>query len=75
VKNITDLHAGESATIIGFSGEMELQSRLVEMGVIPGTKIRFIKDTPFNGPVEIKVRDYYLSIRKNDAQRILIKHD
>ncbi len=75
MKNITDLHAGDTAIISGFLGEMELQSRLVEMGVIPGTKIRFIKDTPFNGPIEIKVRDYYLSIRRNDAQRILVQHD
>lgn len=50
----------------------ELQSRLVEMGILPGTEIRMIKRTPFNGPLEFKVRDYYVSVRKNDAAHIEI---
>ena len=67
-----DLGNGEIATIHSFSGEMELQSRLVEMGILPGIQIRRIKTAPMNGPIEIKVRDYHVSLRQEDAHNILI---
>jgi ferrous iron transport protein A len=50
----------------------DLKPRLLEMGLIPGTAIRFIKRTPLGGPIEVKVRDFYLSIRLNDAKTILV---
>ncbi|NWJ42732.1 ferrous iron transport protein A [Marine Group I thaumarchaeote] len=49
-----------------------LKPRLLEMGLIPGTAIRFIKKTPFGGPIEVKVRDFYLSIRLKDANLIIV---
>jgi Fe2+ transport system protein FeoA len=61
------------ATIHSFKGDMELQSRLVEMGILPGISIRRIKTAPMNGPIELKVRDYHVSLRQNDARNILIK--
>jgi Fe2+ transport system protein FeoA len=50
----------------------DLKPRLLEMGLIPGTSIRFIKRTPLDGPIEVKVRDFYLSIRLDDAKTILV---
>ena len=47
--------------------------RLSEMGVMPGTVIRMVKKTPFGGPVLLKVNNYYLSIRKEDALLIEVK--
>ena len=75
MKTVADLIPGESAVVKGFSGEMESQSRLGEMGLILGTTVRFIKETPFNGPIEIKVREFYLSIRKHDAKRTIVLND
>jgi len=45
----------------------------VEMGILPGISIRRIKTAPMNGPIELKVRDYHVSLRQNDARNILIK--
>ena len=67
------LNPGDVAVIQGFSGALELQSRLVEMGLLKGTQIRVIKKAPFNGPIELKVRGYYVSIRMDDAKHIQIK--
>lgn len=67
-----DLEDGKIATIQSFSGKMDLQSRLVEMGIMPGIQIRRIKTAPMNGPIEIKVRDYHVSLRQEDAHNILI---
>lgn len=70
--SLGDLKPGETGIITGFSGVLELQSRLVEMGLLKGTFIKLIKKTPFRGPIEIKVRDYYVSLRLEDARHILL---
>ena len=46
---------------------------LMEMGLITGTPIRLVKFAPFGDPLEIQVRGYHLSIRRADAQRILVE--
>ena len=44
----------------------------MEMGILPGEEVRMIKKTPFHGPLEIKIRSYYLSLRWDDASEILV---
>jgi ferrous iron transport protein A len=70
---IRDLKPGETAVVSGFSGDLRLQSRLVEMGILPGVAIRLIKRAPWNGPVELKVRDYYVTLRREDAGAVEVK--
>lgn len=72
VKTLIELNSGEKAVIKGFQQDMPLQSRLVEMGILPGVEIRLVKKSPFNGPVALKVRGYYVSIRSEDASNILV---
>lgn len=73
MNSITDFNPGDIATIVGFTGEMELQSRLVEMGFVPGIHIRIVKYAPWKGLVELKIRNYYVSIRMSDAKNIKAK--
>ena len=72
LKLLNCLEPGDTAVIRGFEGNARLQSRLVEMGVLPGVKIRMIKKAPFRGPLEIKIRSYHLSLRFQDAGQILV---
>ena len=67
---LADLKTNECATIklVG-----ELKPRLLEMGLIPGSSIRFVKNTPLGGPIEVKIRGFYLSIRLDDAKSILVE--
>ena len=51
---------------------MDLQSRLVEMGFVPGVKIRIVKYAPWKGLVELKIRNYHVSIRIEDAENIKV---
>jgi len=60
-------------TINSIRGNRHLKNRLVELGLLSGTDVRLVKCAPFNGPVEIKVRDSYLSIRWDDAQLVELK--
>ena len=73
MNSITDFKPGDIVTIIGFTGEMELQSRLVEMGFVPGIHIRIVKHAPWKGLIELKIRNYHVSIRMSDAKNIKAK--
>ena len=72
LKTLSSLETGDTAVIKQFKGNSRLQSRLVEMGVLAGIKVRMIKKTPFHGPLEIKIRSYHLSLRWQDAAQILV---
>ena len=61
------------AVIQSFDEDLNIQSRLVEMGILPGTSIRIIKKAPFNGPVEFKIRNYEVSLRYEDADHVLVE--
>ncbi len=66
-------HPGDILKVSGFSEEGKLTSRLVEMGILPGVILRLIKIAPLKGPIEVKVRGYYVSIRQDDAQCIIVE--
>ena len=70
IKQLHQLLPGESAKIISFHTDLTLQSRLVEMGILPGVEIRLMKKGPFKGPIEIKVRGYEVALRYKDAMQI-----
>ncbi len=70
IKQLHQLLPGESAQIISFHKDLTLQSRLVEMGILPGVESRLLKKGPFNGPIEIKVRCYEVALRYKDAMQI-----
>ncbi len=72
LKPLNSLNPGDTAIIMEFEGNSRLHSRLVEMGVLAGVKVRLIKKTPFQGPLEVKIRSYHLSLRWYDASQILV---
>ncbi len=73
---LTDFKPNEIVTVIGYTGGLELQSRLVEMGFVPGVQIRIVKLAPWKGLVELKIRNYHVSIRMRDADNIKVsKYD
>ena len=73
VKILSSLSEGEMAVIQSFNAHFNLQSRLVEMGILPGAAIRIIKKAPFRGPVEFKIRNYEVSLRYEDADNVLVE--
>ena len=73
VRTLSSLSPGETAVIQTFNADLNLQSRLVEMGILPGVEIRLIKKAPFQGPIEFKIRGYEVSLRYGDAEQILVQ--
>jgi len=70
---VNHLHPGEIGVIAGFTEDINIDPRLLEMGLLPGSVIRMIKQAPFGGPVELKIKDYYLSLRVEDSAKIIVK--
>lgn len=61
------LPIGESAVIRKVGGEGALRLRLLDMGIIPKTEVSVYKIAPLGDPIEIHLRGYSLTIRKDDA--------
>lgn len=70
---LSQLKLKEKAVIKGFHGESPLHERLMELGIVPGTEVLLKRFAPFGDPMEVAVRGYSLSIRKKDAEQILIE--
>lgn len=67
------LGVGKTATIASVGGEGALRLRLLDMGLIPRTEVRVVKVAPMGDPIEIHVRGYELTLRKEDASKIVLK--
>ena len=61
---------GDEVKITKVGGEGELRCRLLDMGLIPRTVVRVQKMAPMGDPIEIQLRGYELTIRKEDAGKI-----
>lgn len=66
------LAPGKSAAITAVGGEGALRLRLLDMGLIPRTRVTMQKVAPMGDPMEIRVRGYELTLRRDDAARITI---
>ena len=67
------LPLGREAVITAVGGEGALRCRLLDMGLIPRTAVRVEKIAPLGDPIELRVRGYALSLRKEDARNITVE--
>lgn len=63
---------GETVKVLKFNGEGATKRRLMDMGITKGTSIYVRKVAPLGDPIEVTVRGDELSLRKSDAENILI---
>ncbi|MGN1295725.1 MAG: ferrous iron transport protein A [Bacilli bacterium] len=70
---LSELPINEEHIIAKVNGQGALRHRLLEMGIIPGTKIKISKVAPLGDPLQIHIRGYELSIRKSDAELIEVE--
>lgn len=69
---LSELAVGEGGKIVALELPPEARQRLLEMGMTIGARIEVVRFAPLGDPVDIKVRGYHLSIRKNEAAGILV---
>jgi len=73
-ETLRDMAVGESGTVSGYvKGASAYREKLLAMGLIKGTKITVERIAPMGDPVEIKVRGFALSLRKDEASALLVE--
>lgn len=72
---IDDLKIGQTGTISNVGGQGALRLRFLDMGLIPGTRVKLQKVAPMGDPIQIQVRGYELTIRREDARQITLMEE
>ena len=72
MQSLNDLNPGETATVAQINGTTDDLSYLMELGMLKGTVVRFVKTAPLGDPIEVDFRGYHLSIRRENAEKILV---
>lgn len=72
MKSLKEAKIGETVTVAKLSGEGAVKRRIMDMGITKGVSIYVRKVAPLGDPIEVTVRGYELSIRKADAQTIMV---
>ncbi|MEE9372880.1 MAG: FeoA family protein [Saprospiraceae bacterium] len=71
IRTILDLKLGEEGTVYKFS-EASLACNLLILGVLPETKIKLVRKSPFGNAVCLQLGEYLLAVRKDQASKIII---
>lgn len=77
MKRITlkDIKCGGIAVVSAVASEGTIRRRLIDMGVIPGTRVKVVRTAPLGDPVEISLRGSRISIRRSEAGKIYVVPD
>ena len=70
---LKELEIGQKAIVTAVGSQGALRQHLLDMGIIPGAKVKMIRSAPMGDPIEIRIHDYELTLRENDAGHITIK--
>jgi ferrous iron transport protein A len=70
---LTQLELNLKAKLLKIVNKGSLKKKFLDMGLIPGTVIEILKIAPLGDPIDIKVRGYQLSLRKNEAENIIVE--
>ncbi|MFC2386123.1 MAG: ferrous iron transport protein A [Treponema socranskii subsp. buccale] len=73
MKTLRDVTVGETVTVKRLDGEGALKRRLMDMGFTNGCSVYIRKVAPLGDPVEVTIRGYELSVRKDDAECIEVE--
>ena len=72
MKTLRDANVGETVTVVKLHGTGAVKRRIMDMGMTKGVQVYVRKVAPLGDPVEVNIRDYELSLRKEDCEMIEI---
>lgn len=75
MQTLRDIPCGATVKVTRLTGEGGVKRRIMDMGITKGTSVFVRKMAPLGDPVEVTVRGYELSLRKADAEMILVEAD
>ena len=73
MRSLENIPIGSTARVADVAGEDTTSLRLLEMGLTPGVDVTVVGTAPLGDPLELELRGYRLSIRRNEASRVAIR--
>ncbi len=73
MKTLREVKSGETVIVVKLNGEGAVKRRIMDMGITKGCSVYIRKVAPLGDPVEVTVRGYELSVRKEDAQMVEVE--
>jgi len=73
VVGLNEVKPGQKASIVKIIGRSGVNKRLADMGVVPGTTVKVERVAPLGDPIDVKLKGYHLSLRKEEASKIMVK--
>ena len=73
MKTLKEAKIGETVTVMKLTGEGPVKRRIMDMGLTKGTLVHVKKSAPLGDPIELTVRGYELSIRKAEAENVIVE--
>jgi ferrous iron transport protein A len=70
---LSEISTGQSVQVVSIAGQTSFRRRLLELGLVPGTRVELVRVAPLGDPVELLVRGASLSIRKAEAAVIEVE--
>lgn len=71
--NLKDAKLGQKCKVLNLRGGLGTKKRLLDMGITPGAVLEVERVAPLGDPIDIKIRGYHLSLRKDEAESIEIE--
>ena len=72
-RSLDRLEPGERGVILRLDGEHGAVRRLMELGLVPGTRVEVLRRAPLGDPIELRLRDVHLSLRRSEAAFIHVE--
>lgn len=72
ITNLTNLAPDQTGIVLSVGGTGRIRHRFLEMGITDGAEIKILRYAPLGDPIEVCIRDYCLSLRKDEAREILL---
>lgn len=73
IKRLNQLRAGDGGVVVRVSGSGPVKRRIIDMGIVAGSRIYVQKYAPLSDPIEIKVKKFNLALRKAEAAMIEVQ--
>ncbi len=73
MKTLKEVTSGNTVKVVKLNGEGPIKRRIMDMGITKGVEVFVRKVAPLGDPVEVTVRGYELSLRKADAEMVVVK--
>ena len=73
MKTLRDIPVGGDAVVVRLAGQGPLTRRIMDMGITKGASVHVRKVAPLGDPIEVTVRGYELSLRKDEAENVIVE--